>query len=333
MPAIDKPSVFDLHPADLPGYQGRNPRPADFDTYWDNTLAELAETPAAVQIEAASIQIPGYRCGHLTFTGLGGARIYAKFIRPEQSHPDGNPGMCCFHGYSGSSGEWLSYLPYAALGFFVLAMDCRGQAGLSEDSGDTQRHTHRGQIVRGAYGDPRLLRFRYIFSDAARLVHLLMAMPEVDAGRIAVSGGSQGGALSIAAAALVPEVACATFHFPFLCDYLRIWELDLAEDGAYQEIGDLIKKQDPTGSRLDLLFHNLGYIDVAHLAPRIRARCLMGTGLRDRITPPSTQFAAYNRITAPKQVQLYPHHQHENLPGFSDLSLETWRPLLNSPLP
>ncbi|MFN2161951.1 MAG: acetylxylan esterase, partial [Candidatus Promineifilaceae bacterium] len=38
----------------------------------------------------------------------------------------------------------------------------------------------------------------------------------------------------------------------------------------------------------------------------------------DEICPPSTQFAAYNKITAPKEMVLYPDFGHEDLPGFDD---------------
>jgi cephalosporin-C deacetylase len=40
----------------------------------------------------------------------------------------------------------------------------------------------------------------------------------------------------------------------------------------------------------------------------------------DAICPPSTQFAAYNKITSPKQYVLYPDYGHEGLPGNSDLA-------------
>ncbi|MBD3240837.1 MAG: acetylxylan esterase, partial [Chitinivibrionales bacterium] len=66
------------------------------------------------------------------------------------------------------------------------------------------------------------------------------------------------------------------------------------------------------------VFLKLGYIDVQHLAPRIRAKVLMATSLMDTICPPSTQFAAYNKIVSKKQMVLYPDFGHEQLPGHAD---------------
>ena len=55
-----------------------------------------------------------------------------------------------------------------------------------------------------------------------------------------------------------------------------------------------------------------------NLAPRIRARIFMATGLMDTVCPPSTQFAAFNKITAPKEHVFYPDFGHEKLPGCND---------------
>ena len=44
-------------------------------------------------------------------------------------------------------------------------------------------------------------------------------------------------------------------------------------------------------------------------------------GLMDTVCPPSTQFAAYNKITSPKALAIYPDFGHEDLPGFTDQTL------------
>ena len=59
-------------------------------------------------------------------------------------------------------------------------------------------------------------------------------------------------------------------------------------------------------------------MDVQHLAKRITGEVLMSCGLMDRVCPPSTQFAAYNRIRSKKNMVVYPDFGHEGLPGSSD---------------
>lgn len=93
--------------------------------------------------------------------------------------------------------------------------------------------------------------------------------------------------------------------------------MDLAK-AAYEEIQYYFRQFDPTHANEDAFFERLGYIDVQNLAPRIRCQIRMATGLMDTVCPPSTQFAAYNRITAPKDMVFYPDFGHEHLPENND---------------
>lgn len=313
------PLTFDLPLSQLEAYKGRNPRPADFDDFWDCGLEEMRAVEPRVDIQPAKFQAPFARCEHLFFTGVDGSRIHAKLLRP-LAHSASSPGpaVVVFHGYSGSSRSWVNLLPYAAAGLTVAAMDCRGQGGLSEDRGGVRGTTLRGHIIRGLDDEsPNDLLFRKIFLDAAQMTGIIMALPEVDADRVGAMGGSQGGGLTLACAALEPRICRAAPEYPFLCDYRRVWEMDQAK-GAYEELATFFRNFDPMHEREDAIFERLGYIDVQFLAPRIRAEVLMAVSLMDTICPPSTQFAAYNKIASPKSLRIYPDFGHEVLPGNED---------------
>lgn len=316
--------LIDLPVDELKTYAGRNPRPADFDAYWDAALRELDAHDPQVELRPnAALTTRSAECFDLWFTGVGGARVYAKYVRPRGAAAGGKrlPAVLQFHGYSANSGDWSWRLGYAAEGFCVAALDCRGQGGRSEDRGGVQGPTLRGHIVRGLDDpDPRKLYYRAMYLDTALLARIVMGFPEVDAARVGAMGGSQGGALALACAALEPRIMRTAPVFPFLCDYRRVWEMDLAKD-AYDELREFFRRFDPTHAREAAIFERLGYVDCQHLAPRIRASVLMYTGLMDTICPPSTQFAAYNKITAPKEMVLYPDFGHEQLPGESDRTL------------
>jgi cephalosporin-C deacetylase len=100
-----------------------------------------------------------------------------------------------------------------------------------------------------------------------------------------------------------------------------VWELDLAKD-AYAELRTYFRYFDPQHKREEEIFTKLGYIDLQFLAERIQGEVLMGVGLADTICPPSTQFAAYNKITSKKRYEIYPDFGHEYLPGFDDKAME-----------
>ncbi|MFH1969966.1 MAG: alpha/beta fold hydrolase [Verrucomicrobiota bacterium] len=312
--------LVDLPLAKLKRYRGRNPKPADFERYWDRALKEMRAVDPQVELVKSDFQTAFADCFDLYFTGVRKARIHAKYIRPRHcARP--HPAVLQFHGYTGNAGDWYDKLNYAALGFSVAALDCRGQGGTSEDTGGIKGTTYRGHIIRGLNDGPEQLLFRHIFLDTAQLARIVMGLPEVDADRIGAMGGSQGGGLTLACVALEPRIRRAVPIVPFLSDYKRIWEMDLAKD-AYEELITYFRQFDPRHEREAGIFRRLGYIDVQHLAPRIRARVLMGTGLMDTICPPSTQFAAYNKIRSPKAMVLYPDFGHEGLPGFQDKAFQ-----------
>jgi len=310
MPMIDMPL------AELRQYQGTNPKPADFDAYWDRALTELRSVEPMVELVASDFQTPQAECFDMYYNGVRGARIHAKYLRPrglEQPHP----AVLLFHGYSGNAGDWSDKLSYVSLGYSVLAMDCRGQGGLSEDTGGVKGTTLNGHIVRGLDDHPDQLLFRQMFLDTAQLARVAFELPETDASRVYATGGSQGGALTLACAALEPRIRKLAAVFPFLCDYKRVWEMDLAKD-AYQELRTFFRYHDPLHEREEEIFTKLGYIDLQFLAERIRGEVLMLVGLMDTVCPPSTQFAAYNKMTAKKQLVIYPDYGHEHLPAAND---------------
>ncbi|MGD8458261.1 MAG: acetylxylan esterase [Anaerolineales bacterium] len=318
------PLTFDLPIELLRIYRGKNPCPSDFDSFWDKSLTEMRSIDPKVELIEAEFQAPNAECFHLLFTGVGGARVHAKLLRPVNAQSP-HPAVLLFHGYSGDSGDWFDKLGYVCAGFTVVALDCRGQAGLSEDSGSVTGNTLHGHIIRGLddalRGSPEKMLFRQIFLDTAQLARVIMEMPDVDANRVGAMGGSQGGALTIVCAALEPRIKCIAPLYPFLSDYIRVWEIDQAKD-AYKELQEYFRHSDPTHQRESTIFEKLGYIDIQFLAHRVQAEVLWGIGLMDTICPPSTQFAVYNKLTSSKKMAIYPDFGHEPLPGWYDQAFQ-----------
>jgi cephalosporin-C deacetylase len=314
MPLIDMPLE------ELKTYKGINPRPADHDAYWERALAEMRAVDPKVELIPHAMNAPYAECFDMYFTGVRGARLHAKYVRPKAAKGK-HPAIVQFHGYTGSSGDWTDKLKWAALGFSIAALDCRGQGGLSEDSGGVKGTTWKGHIIRGLDDVPDNLLFRQIFLDCAEMARIVMGMPDVDPDRVGATGGSQGGGLTLACVALEPRIRRAFPLFPFLSDYRRVWEMDLAKR-AYEELAWYFRSYDPRHEREEQIFTTLGYIDIQHLASRIKANTRMAVGLMDEVCPPSTQFAAFNKMTCEKSLVIYPDFAHESLPGIEDLIYE-----------
>ncbi len=307
---------LDLPLKELKKYRGISPKPNDIDKYWEDALKLLDTFPWDVHLKKSAFEAPYADCYDLTFTGVEGTRIYAKYVKPS-ADTKMNPAIIKFHGYHGNSGDWSESLQFAAAGFSYSAMDCRGQGGKSQDKLELYGHTFSGQIIRGLEDGKDKLAFRNIYLDTVQLTRIIMAMPEVDENNIAVTGWSQGGGLTLACASLEPRIKYVAPVYPFLSDYKRVWEMDLALD-AYADIRDYFRRYDPLHKREDYVFNTLGYIDIKNLTHRIKGKVLMAITLMDNICPPSTQFAAYNNIKSEKDNLIYHDYGHEHLPGLND---------------
>ena len=301
-------------------YEGSSPCPEDIDEYWDTALKEMnALDPEAefIKKEYPSNIADMYE---LYYKGTKNARIYAKVAIPKNI--EGRmPAVLMFHGLAGSSYEWCGLLPYASQGYVVAFMDVRGQGGHSEDVGVVRGTTMSSPFIKGIDGDKHDLLMRDVFLDTALLAKIIMGLDCVDEDRVAVTGGSQGGGLSVACACLVPEIKKCAPTYPYLSDYKRVYEMDLNK-GAYEGLRYYFRSFDPTHEREAEVFEKLGYIDIQNLAKRMKAELLMFTALMDTTCPPSTQFAMYNKVTSPKNVVFYPEYGHEGLKGSSDTIFE-----------
>jgi cephalosporin-C deacetylase len=319
MPYLDMPLD------ELKNYKGINPKPTDFNDFWISALDEMKAVQPNIQIKPAGFQIKGFDCNDLYFTGVKNGRIHAKVIKP--SKRKNMPIALHFHGYTGRSHDWNEYISFAAAGFCVFAMDCRGQGGQSYDAGGVSGNTQHGHIIRGLSSGANELLFRHVFLDTVQLSMIAMNMDDTDETKICAYGISQGGALTLACSALNPQIQILAPVYPFLCDYKRVWELNI-HTAAYIELKQYFRMFDPLHERENEIFTTLGYIDIVNLAQWIKGETIFGVSLDDDTCPPSTSLAAFNNITAKKEIRIYPDYNHETLPGFFDEVIQRFQSTL-----
>lgn len=304
-------AIFEMDLDALRQYQGSNPRPADFEAYWKETLEEVEHAGTEYFLVPEPFPTKGVLCYHLYFKGIDGAKIHAKFLRPEKT--EGKiPAICVFHGYHHFSGSWYERLAFVYSGKAVLALDSRGQGGCSEDRIEGDTETLFGHIVRGVEDpDPKKLLFRYNYADCVQAVRILKSMAFVDETRIGLTGNSQGAGLCVACAGLEPVKKIAVIY-PFLSDFKRVYDMDLSNlSNAYRQFWWHFRKKDPYHQRENEFWTRLGYIDIQNHASHITAEVLWFTGMMDQICPASTQFAAYNKIVSKKEMRILPDFGHE----------------------
>lgn len=299
---------FDLPLETLLQYCPPREEPADFDDFWQATLHEARQHPLQAAFKKVDFGLKAMQVYDLTFNGYAGQPVKGWFLLPVGAHQP-LPCVVEFIGYGGGRGFPTQWLTFPAAGFATLVMDTRGQ-GSKWRQGDTpdpegSSPQFPGFMTRGIL-DPHTYYYRRVFTDAVRAIEAARSHPAVDPQRLALTGGSQGGGITLAAAGLVPDVQAALPDVPFLCHYRRATHL--VETLPYAEISGFCKIH---RDKVETVFQTLSYFDGLNFAVRARAAALFSVGLMDDICPPSTVFAAYNHYAGPKDIRVYEYNHHE----------------------
>ncbi len=311
-------AYFDLPLDELKSYCPKRDEPADFDAFWKSTLDAARKYPLKAAFERADYGLVAQETFDVTYAGFGGQPIKAWLILPKQ-RAGKLPCVVEYIGYGGGRGFGFDWLLWASLGYAHLVMDTRGQGSgwrpgdTADPYGEGGSPSVPGNMTKGIY-DPKHYYYRRVFTDAVRAIEAARSHPAVDAARIAVTGGSQGGGITIAAASLMPDVVAAMPDVPFLCHYRRATEL--VDTYPYKEIGDFCHAH---RDKIDTVFNTLSYFDGVNFAARAKARALFCTALMDQVCPPSTVFAAYNHWAGAKEIRVYPYNGHENGESYQTL--------------
>jgi cephalosporin-C deacetylase len=312
----------DLPLDELRAYAPDLPMPDDLDAFWATTLAEARAHELAVTFAPEDNGLTVIETVDVAFAGYGGAPIRAWLHLPV--HRDGPlPAVVEYIGYGGGRGLAHQQVLWAAAGYAHLVMDTRGQGstwgvGETADPGASGEPAHPGYLTQGILA-PTTYYYRRLVTDAVRAVEAVRSHPDVDPARVIVTGGSQGGGLTLAVASLVPDLLAAMADVPFLCDFPRA--IAVADRAPYTEISAYLKVH---RDQVERVMGTLAYFDMAILVTRARSAALFSVGLVDDVCPPSTVYAAYNRYSGPKEIVEYPFNAHEGGGPFHERAKLRW---------
>ena len=282
----------------------------DFDAFWQSTLAQARQMPMQPRFDPVDTGLKAQDVFDVTFPGFGGQPIKGWFILPRQ-RSGRLPCVVDYIGYNGGRSFPTDWLLWSSAGYANFVMDSRGQ-GSTWSHGDTPDlapavvSPHAPGFLTMGILDPATHYYRRLFTDAVRAIEAARSHAEVDPAHITVTGGSQGGGITLAAAGLDPTVEAVMPDVPFLCHYRRASEI--TDSYPYQEI---VQYCHTHRDHIETVFRTLSYFDGVNLAVRARGKALFSAGLMDPICPPSTVFAAYNYYGGPKDIRIYPYNQHE----------------------
>lgn len=308
-------ALFDLPENELRSYRPDLPIPPDFAEFWDTSLAQQAREPQ-VHLDLVDTGLRGIDVYDVTFAGFDRAPIKAWLARPQGDEVV--PGIVEFVGYGGGRGLPHERLAWAASGRAHLIMDTRGQGaawgtgGATADPVGPSGPSVPGLMTRGIES-PASHYYRRVYLDGVHAVAALRSLPGIDAGRVSLTGVSQGGGITLAVAGLVPGLVAVMADVPFLCQIARA--IQITDRYPYRELTDYLHTHRGAEQRV---LDTWSYLDAAHLATRASAPGLFSVGLMDQTCPPSTVFAAYNHYGHPdgSRIDVYRYNDHEGGEGY-----------------
>ena len=276
------------------GWKSSVEKPADFDAFWEDTLARTDDIPLDPQLEPVPMRTSAeVEVFEAHYRSYGGLRIAGWYCRPRGAS-DPLPGLLIVPGYAGEPP-----LPseLAAMGYAVFSAAPRGKLRsnavfnpgypglLTHDVTDRDNYSYRG-----------------FYMDAVRAFDFLAGLPEVDTDRIGVRGSSQGGALTLLVAGLRGgQVKAASAGAPYLCSMMDA--ASLTRSYPYEEINDYLRLYpESKGEVRDVL----NYYDIQNFVETISCPIIVNVGLKDDVCPPETGFAMFDAIGS-SDKRLYPY--------------------------
>ncbi len=143
--------------------------------------------------------------------------------------------------------------------------------------------------------------YNRVVVGALRAVDLICSLPQFNGEALGVTGASQGGALTVITAALDPRITfCAAIH-PAFCDHEAYFKQRACGWPHY-----FYYYGKPTEQEIE----TVRYYDTVNFARLLKVPCWFSWGYNDNVCPPTSMYAMYNTVTAPKEVHPYLETMH-----------------------
>jgi len=145
--------------------------------------------------------------------------------------------------------------------------------------------------------------YRRVFAGVVRAGDFIFSLPRFDGTNYVVQGGSQGGGLAVVAGALDRRVKAVAVIHPAMADHFAYLA---GQPGGWPHVF-----ADTVGMRaMPEKMETLRYYDVVNFARLLRVPGFYTWGYNDVTVPPTSMYAAYNLVAAPKEVFLVPEVGH-----------------------
>jgi cephalosporin-C deacetylase-like acetyl esterase len=294
-------SPFDIRPTQVD--------PGDFDAFWDAQKQQLAKVAPdwklspAPELSTAEVEV-----AYLSFQNVGAGSRFTRMYgvlavpRAEGRYPAvlHVPGAGV-RGYKGA-------VALAAQGVITLQIGIHGiPVNLPDELYEQLNHGALESYNRYNLDNRDTYYYRRVYLGAVRALDYLAQHGKWNGKHLVAMGGSQGGQLAIVTSALHPKVSLTLASYPAYSDvtgYLHGraggWP------GMFRKDAQGKLQDQPVEPKVA----TTGYYDTVNFARRLRAPVLYYAGYNDRVTPPTSVFAAYNVMPVARHIVIEPEQVH-----------------------
>jgi cephalosporin-C deacetylase-like acetyl esterase len=275
--------------------------PKDFDEFWTVAVADARRT----SLDAKLLLLPEKCTSTLNYYEVSfqndrpGSRIYGILVTPKKQgkYPAvlrvPGAGIRPYSGYALSDS-----ITTLEIGIHGIPVTLPAEVYTNLSAGALNGYPHFNMNDRNKHY------YKRVYTGCIRAVDFIYSLPEFDGETVGVTGGSQGGALSIVTAGLDSRIDFLAAYYPALCDYAGYLNRRAGGWPHYFRNGS------PKPGEVDAL----ACFDVVNFARRVKAKGLYCWGFNDPVCPPTSMYAAYNVIKAEKDLKLYLNTGHWTYP-------------------
>jgi cephalosporin-C deacetylase len=282
--------------------------PADFDAFWTNAIAEARK----INLDPKMTLMPE-RCTsdvnvfHISFQNeINGSRIYGILSIPKKAGK--YPAILRVPGagirpYAGDTRT-------ASFGFITLEVGIHGiPVNLDPQVYNDLAGGALNSYMTVKMNDRNTHYYKRVYLGMVKAVDFIFTLPEFNGTDVAVTGGSQGGALTIVTAGLDKRIKYMAALYPALCDHTGYLN---KRAGGWPHY---FKNTEPKPGEVE----TIGYFDVVNFARRVTAPGFYTWGYNDLTCPPTSMYSAYSVINAPKELQIFQETGHWTFPEQNEL--------------
>lgn len=281
---------------DVANIQPSYPEPADFDQYWQKQRTELAKVPmqeiSRITVPVTVKQYEGkVEVFDVAVSCAGPNPLTGYLVKPLKAAAKSIPAILMFQG----AGVASPAIPYHNGRTLAFAVNLHGiKQGMPSEYYTKLNNGELSGFYHRDINDPQKIYLRNVVIRVMRALEYIKSQPEWDGKILVAYGGSFGGAQSIMAAALDPQVSLCVALIPALCDNTGIYK------GRSQGWAHLARRL-PDGKPDEAVLNTSRYYDLVNFARRIKAETVVEVGLVDEVCPPAGCYAMFNSI--PKSVK------------------------------